>query len=446
VAACIEGQRLNRKEFAKRRRQLMRMVGKGGIAILPASQVKVRNRDVEYYYRQDSDFYYLTGFAEPEAVAVLAPGRSSGEYILFCRERDPKREVWDGRRVGPDGAVADFDADDAFPFSDIDEILPGIIEGCERVYYSIGKHPEFDQRLIGWVSELRGRGGGSHHTPDEFITLDHLLHDQRLYKSRAEISAMRRAAKLAARAHKRAMGVCRPGMHEFELEAEFQHEFRRNSMQMAYQPIVGSGPNACVLHYIDNDRQMMDGDLVLVDIGCEHDYYASDVTRTFPVNGRFSDAQRTIYEIVLEAHQAALDHIAPGRHWNEPHDAAVKVITRGLRRIGLLKGQLTSLIRKQAYKPYFMHRTGHWLGLDVHDVGDYKVADQWRLLEPGMTMTVEPGIYIADRSRGVPKRWWGIGVRIEDDVLVTRDGNEILTRDLPRQPDEVEALVGAAAG
>ena len=437
---------MNRKEFAKRRRQLMRMVGKGGIAILPASQIKMRNRDVEYNYRQDSDFYYLTGFPEPEAVAVLAPGRPGGEYILFCREKDPQREIWDGRRVGPNGAVDEFDADDAFPISDIDEILPGIIENCERVYYSIGIHPEFDQRLIGWVSDLRGRGGRSHHTPDEFITLDHLLHDQRLYKSRAEISAMRRAAKLAARAHKRAMGVCRPGMHEFELEAEFQHEFRRNSTQMAYQPIVGSGPNACVLHYVDNDRQMMDGDLVLVDIGCEHDYYASDVTRTFPVNGRFSDAQRTIYDIVLEAHQAALDNIAPGRHWNEPHDAAVKVITKGLRRIGLLKGQLTTLIRKQAYQPYFMHRTGHWLGLDVHDVGDYKVSDQWRLLEPGMVMTVEPGIYIADRARGVAKRWWGIGVRIEDDIVVTRDGNEVLTGDLPRQPDDVEALVGAALG
>ena len=437
---------MNRKEFAKRRRQLMRMVGKGGIAILPASQIKMRNRDVEYNYRQDSDFYYLTGFPEPEAVAVLAPGRPGGEYILFCREKDPQREIWDGRRVGPNGAVDEFDADDAFPISDIDEILPGIIENCERVYYSIGIHPEFDQRLIGWVSDLRGRGGRSHHTPDEFITLDHLLHDQRLYKSRAEISAMRRAAKLAARAHKRAMGVCRPGMHEFELEAEFQHEFRRNSTQMAYQPIVGSGPNACVLHYVDNDRQMMDGDLVLVDIGCEHDYYASDVTRTFPVNGRFSDAQRTIYDIVLEAHQAALDNIAPGRHWNEPHDAAVKVITKGLRRIGLLKGQLTTLIRKQAYQPYFMHRTGHWLGLDVHDVGDYKVSDQWRLLEPGMVMTVEPGIYIADRARGVAKRWWGIGVRIEDDILVTRDGNEVLTGDLPRQADDVEALVGAALG
>lgn len=422
----------------------MRMVGKGGIAILPASQVKVRNRDVEYYYRQDSDFYYLTGFAEPEAVAVLVPGRANGEYILFCRDRDPQREIWDGNRAGTEGAVSEYGADDAFPITDIDDILPGIIEDCERVYYSIGIHTDFDKRLIGWVSDLRGRSRSAHHTPDEFITLDHLLHDQRLYKSRAEISAMRKAAKLTVRAHRRAMSICRPGMHEFELEAEFQHEFRRRSTHMAYQPIVGSGANACILHYVDNSRRMEDGDLVLVDIGCENDYYASDVTRTFPVNGRFTGAQRAIYDIVLAAHEAALDRIGPGQHWNEPHDAAVREITLGLRRLGLLKGNLTSLIKKKAYQRFFMHRTGHWLGMDVHDVGDYKVSDQWRLLEPGMVMTVEPGIYIADHSRGVPKRWWGIGVRIEDDVLVTRDGHEILTRDLPRQPDEIEALVGAA--
>jgi Xaa-Pro aminopeptidase len=241
------------------------------------------------------------------------------------------------------------------------------------------------------------------------------------------------------------MAVCRPGKHEFEIEAEFQHEFRLNNTRMAYEPIVGSGDNACTLHYIDNNRQLQDGELVLIDAGCEFDYYASDVTRTFPVNGRFSDPQRAIYEIVLDAHQAALDHVGPGFHWNEPHDAAVKVITRGLRDIGLLKGTLAALIRDGAYQRFFMHRTGHWLGLDVHDVGDYKVADQWRLFEPGMVLTVEPGIYIADSSRGVAKRWWGIGIRIEDDVLVTKEGCEVLTRDLPRDPDEVEALVGIAA-
>ena len=433
------------KEFAKRRRQLMRMIGKGGIAIIPASLAKIRNHDVEYFYRQDSDFYYLTGFAEPEAVLVLVPGRLHGEFVLFCRERDPEREIWDGRRAGTSDAVTEYGADDAFPIADIDEILPGIIERCERVYYAMGLHPDFDQRLIGWVSALRDPGSSGGPAPDQFITPGHMLHDLRLYKSRAEISRMRRAAKIAVRAHKRAMAICRPGMHEYELEAELQHEFRRNSARTAYLPIVGSGPNACTLHYIENGRQMKDGDLVLIDAGCEYDYYASDVTRTFPVNGRFTDEQRAIYDIVLEAHGAALASITPGRHWNEPHDAAVKAITRGLQRIGLLKGRLPALIRNGAYRRFFMHRTGHWLGMDVHDVGDYKVSGHWRMLEPGMIMTVEPGIYIAEDSRGVPKRWRGIGIRIEDDVLVTRDGYEILTGDLPTAPEEIEALVGASA-
>jgi Xaa-Pro aminopeptidase len=435
---------MNAKEFAKRRRQLMRMMGKGGIAILPAALAKLRNRDVEYQYRQDSDFFYLTGFAEPESVAVLVPGRSGGEYLVFCRERDPDRETWDGRRLGPQGVVDELGVDDAFPITDIDEILPGIIEQCERVYYTVGAHPDFDHRLIGWITALRERGRAGVHTPDEFIALDHLLHDLRLYKSRAEISALRKAARIAVRAHRRAMAICRTGMHEFEIEAELVHEFRRHGAHTSYLPIVGSGPNSCTLHYNENDRLMEDGDLLLVDAGCEYDYYASDITRTYPVNGRFTREQRVIYEIVLEAQDAAMNSVSPGQHWNDPHEAAVKAITRGLRDAGLLKGRLPTLIRKGEYKPFFMHRTGHWLGMDVHDVGDYKVADHWRLLETGMVMTVEPGIYIAPGTRGVPKRWWGIGVRIEDDVLVTRDGCELLTTGLPRTADEVEALVGAA--
>ena len=422
----------------------MRMMGKGGIAVLPASPARKRNRDSEYFYRQDSDFHYLTGFDEPEAVALLVPGRPNGEFVLFCRERDPERAVWDGQRAGTEGAVGQYGADDAFPISDIDEILPGIIEQCERVYYTLGTHPDFDSRLIGWVASLRDKGSSADHTPDEFIGLDHMLHDLRLFKSRAEISAMRRSARIAAGAHRRAMSVCRPGMYEYELEAEFQHEFRRQGLYMSYLPIVGSGANACTLHYIENNRRIEDGDLVLIDIGCEYDYYASDVTRTFPANGRFTEEQRAIYDIVLEAHDAALECIAPGCHWNDPHEAAVKAITRGLRSVGLLKGRLPTLIRDGAYRRFFMHRTGHWLGLDVHDVGDYKVSDHWRLLEPGMTMTVEPGIYIAPGSRGVPKRWWGIGVRIEDDVAVTKDGHEVLTRDLPTRPEDIETLVGAA--
>jgi len=421
----------------------MRMIGKGGVAILPAAPTRYRNRDVEYEFRQDSDFYYLTGFNEPEAVAVLVPGRPEGEFLLFCRERDPQQEIWHGKLAGTDDAIAENGADDAFPISDVDEILPGVIEQCERVYYSIGTHSDFDQRLIGWVNSLRDRGSSRGHTPDEFIALDHMLHDLRLYKSRAEISTMRKAAKLTVKAHKRAMSVCQPGLYEYELEAEYQHQFRQHDARMAYQPIVGSGLNACTLHYIRNNCQMKDGDLVLVDIGCEYDSYASDVTRTFPVNGRFSPEQRAIYEIVLEAQQAALSMIEPGNHWNEPHEAAVKVVTRGLRDLGLLKGKLPALIKQGACREFFMHRTGHWLGMDVHDVGDYKISDHWRLLEPGMVMTVEPGIYIAGDCRRVPRKWRGIGVRIEDDVVVTREGHDVLTRDLPSSVDDIEALVGS---
>lgn len=435
---------MNPDEFSRRRRQLMRMMGKGSIAILPASLPRLRNRDVQYPYRQDSDFYYLTGFGEPDSVAVLVPGRPGGEYLLFCRDRDPEQETWDGARAGPQNAVATFGADEAFPVTAADEVLPRILAECERVFYTMGTHPEFDQRLIGWVSALRSRGGTGTHTPDEFIALDHLLHDLRLYKSRDEVTAMRRAARIAVQAHRRAMSICRPGLFEYQIEAEFMHEFRTHGARPSYLPIVGSGPNSCVLHYHANDRRLEDGDLLLVDAGCEFDYYASDVTRTYPVNGRYSAEQRAIYEVVLEAHEAALAGVAPGNLWSEPHEAAVRTVTKGLKRLGLLDGSVASLIRNRAYQKFFMHRTGHWLGMDVHDVGDYKIADQWRVLEPGMALTVEPGVYIPPGTRGVPKRWWNIGVRIEDDVLVTRDGSEVLTRDLPRDPDMVEAMIGAS--
>ncbi len=431
---------MNSNEFSRRRRQLARMVGPGGIAILPAAPVRMRTRDVEYRYRQDSDFYYLTGFAEPEAVAVLAPGRDSGEYLMFCRERDPEKEIWDGRRAGPAGAVEDYGADDAFPIDDIDDILPGIIESCTRVYYTMGVYPEFDSRIADWINSLRSRESKGVHTPQEFVALDHILHDMRLYKSRAEISAMRRAAKVAVGAHKQAMRAVRPGMYEYEVEAEFVHEFRRHNAWPSYSPIVAAGANACTLHYVDNNARLEDGDLLLIDAGCELDYYASDITRTFPVSGRFTPEQRAIYEIVLEAQLAAIDKIRRDNHWDEPHDAAVRVITKGLRKLKLLDGSLPRLIRDQAYKPFFMHKTGHWLGMDVHDVGDYKVGDEWRLLEPGMVTTVEPGIYVP-ASRKIPARWRGIGVRIEDDVAVTNKGPDVLSKNLPREPDAIESLM-----
>ena len=428
------------EEFARRRTQLAKMVGEGGVAILPAAPVRMRSRDVEYRYRQDSDFYYLTGFAEPDAVAVLVPGRPSGEFLLFCRERDPDKELWDGSRAGPDGAIEQFAADDAFPIDDIDDILPGILESCSRVYYTMGMYSDFDARIAEWVNALRGRESRGVHTPQEFVALDHLLHDMRLYKSRAEIKAMRRAAKVAVKAHERAMRTVRPGLFEYEVEAEFRHEFRRNDAWVSYSPIVGGGANTCTLHYVGNNSELSDGDLLLIDAGCELDYYASDITRTMPVNGKFSPEQRSVYEIVLEAQYAAIEATRKGNHWNEPHDAAVRIITRGLKSLGLLEGSVEQLIDDAAYAEFFMHRTGHWLGMDVHDVGDYKVGDQWRLLEPGMVMTVEPGIYIPAKSR-IPTRYHNIGIRIEDDVLVTSNGADVLSKGLAKEIDAVEAMM-----
>lgn len=436
--------RMKPTEFARRRRQLMQMMGPESIAIVPAAQERVRNNDTHYPYRQDSDFRYLTGFPEPEAVAVLIPGRKQGEYVLFNRERDPAMETWNGRRAGQDGAVTEYGADDAFPIGDIDDILPGLLEQVDRVFYTMGSHPEFDQRLIGWVNHLRAQVRKGTHTPAEFVSLELVLHDMRLVKSRAEIAAMRRAAKVAAGAHKRAMGFARPGRWEYEVEAEFLHEFRRHGGEPAYNSIVGSGANACVLHYVENDAQLKDGDLILIDAGAEIDGYASDITRTFPVNGRFTDEQRAIYELVLAAQAAAIDKVRPGNHWNDPHDAAVRTLTQGLVKLGLLKGPASKAIKAGSYRKFYMHRTGHWIGMDVHDVGDYKVEDQWRVLEPGMVLTVEPGLYIAPGTKGVPKRWWGIGVRIEDDVLITRGEPDVLSADVPKEPDEVEALVRAA--
>ena len=434
---------MNTKDFERRRRQLMRMVGTGGIAILPAAPVRKRSRDVEYNYRQDSDFFYLTGFTEPDAVAVLVPGRPQGEYLLFCRERDPDRELWDGSRAGQDGAVADFGADDAFPIDDIDDIIPGLIEGCSRVYYTMGMYADFDTHVADWVNSLRSGLSRGVHTPQEFVALDHLLHDMRLYKSRSEISAMRKSAKIAVAAHKRAMQMTRPGLFEYEVEAEFRLEFRRNGAWTSYNPIVGGGANACTLHYVENSAELKDGDLLLIDAGCELDYYASDITRTFPVNGRFNAEQRAVYEIVLEAQTAAIEKTVKGNHWNDPHDAAVRVITRGLRDLGLLEGKLPKLIKDGAYRPFYMHRTGHWIGIDVHDVGDYKVGDEWRVLEPGMVTTVEPGIYIPNK-RNIPKAFRNIGVRIEDDVAITAKGPDVLSKGLPSEPDAIEALMNTA--
>jgi Xaa-Pro aminopeptidase len=435
---------IGRDEYARRRRQLMKLMGRDSIAILPAAPVRSRNNDVEYAYRQDSDFHYVTGFPEPEAVAVLVPGREQGEFVLFVRERDPLRETWNGRRAGPDGAVRDYGADDAFPIADIDEILPGLMENRARVCYTVGVNRDFDQRVVGWVNGLRATARHGRHPPHEIAALEHFLHDMRLFKSRAEADLMRESARIAARAHVRAMRYCRPGRHEYEIMAELVHEFRRANADTSYHPIVGGGANGCILHYHENDAELRDGELLLIDAGCELECYASDVTRTFPVNGRFSPEQRALYELVLEANVAAIAQVKPGNHWNLPHETAVTTLTAGLVKLGLLKGKVPALVKSEAYRKFYMHRTGHWLGMDVHDVGDYKLGDEWRVLEPGMVLTVEPGIYIPAGTKGVPKRFQNIGIRIEDDVLVTKDGREVLSADVPKDVASIEALMAAA--
>ena len=422
---------MDNKEFVRRRRQFMRMIGKDSIAILPAAPVRHRNGGIEYAYRQDSHFHYLTGFPEPEAVAVLIPGRTQAEYVLFVRERDAVRESWDGPRSGTDGAVERYGADDAFPIADIDEILPGLIEQRSRVVYEMGTHHELDPHVAAWGAER------------EFVALNHVLDDMRLYKSRAEQGSLRRAATIAVGAHRRAMRFARPGRMEYEVMAEVQHEFRSHNAELSYTPIVAGGANSCVMHYRDNDQRLNEGDLLLLDAGCEHDYYASDITRTLPVGGRFSPAQRAVYDVVLEAQAAAIHKVRVGNHWNEPHEAAVRAITQGLVRLGLLTGPLARLIKQRAYLPFFPHRTGHWLGIDVHDVGDYKVGGEWRVLEAGMALTVEPGIYLRP-GRGIPKEFWNIGIRIEDDVLVTSGGPDVLTAALEKTPEAVERLASAA--
>ena len=435
---------ISKSEFARRRKQLMAQMEPNSIAIIPSAREQVRSRDTEFPFRQDSDFHYLSGFDEPEAVLVLVPGRRHGQFIVFCRERDPAMELWNGYRAGPEGVCKRHGADDAFPVGDIDDILPGLIEGRERVYYSMGRSADFDQKIMSWVNSIRGKEASGAVPPGEFTDLDHMLHEQRLYKSAAELRLMRRAGQITVRAHKRAMRRCRAGIYEYQLEAELQHEFAQGGARhAAYNSIVGGGDNACILHYVENSSKLRDGDLVLIDAGCELESYAADVTRTFPVNGRFSREQQALYELVLRAQAAAIEQVKPGNHWNQPHDASVRVITQGLVELGLLKGRVANLLKRQAYRSFYMHRVGHWLGLDVHDVGDYRVGGEWRVLEPGMVMTVEPGLYVSPDNTKVAKKWRGIGIRIEDNVIVTDEGCEVITSGLPKTVEEIEALMAA---
>jgi Xaa-Pro aminopeptidase len=435
-------------EYQRRRRALMSLMSEGSIAVLPAAGQRFRNRDTEYPFRQDSDFYYLTGFSEPDAVLVLAPGRRHGEVILFCREREPRIERYDGERIGPERAVQRLNVDDAFPVNDIEEILPGMLEGRERIYITLGEYPEFDNRLMHWVTTIRAREAGGAIPPGEFVALKHLLHEQRLYKSAAELRIMREAARITCDAHQRVMVRCEPGMTETQLEAELIHEFMVNGARTpAYPCIVGSGNNACTLHYVQNSAVMKKGDLVLIDAGCEFQHYAADVTRTIPVSGSFSRSQQALYEVVLEANRQAIDMCRPGVTFIQPHDRALTVMVEGLVSLNLLQGDVGELIAEEAYQAFCPHRSSHWLGSDVHDVGDYRVDGAWRGLQPGMVLTIEPGIYIPDdeTTAHLPPRWRGIGIRIEDDVVITNNGREVLTDTAPKAVDDVVRAMGRGA-
>ncbi len=426
--------------FRARRERLLAAMG-AGIAIVPTAPERLRNRDSDYLYRFDSYFYYLSGFPEPEAVLVLVAG-AAPKTMLFCREKHPERELWDGRRYGPEAAREAFGVDEALPIGALDEQLPQLMANQPALHYAPGMDPAWDARVMGWLNKVRAMTRTGVTAPAEIRDLRVTLDEMRLVKDEHEIELMRRAAKISAGAHVRAMRTTHPGRMEYEIEAELLYEFRRHGSQFpAYWPIVASGPNACVLHYRENDRRMENGDLLLIDAGCELDGYASDITRTFPVNGRFSGPQRDVYELVLASQAAAIAAVKPGTPWNAPHDAAVKVLAQGFVDLKLCEGPVERVLETEDYKRFYMHRTGHWLGLDVHDAGEYKAGGEWRPLAPGMMLTVEPGCYIRP-AENVPESFWHIGVRIEDDALVTADGCEIITAAAPKSIDAIEALMG----
>ena len=420
----------------------MRRAGEDSIIIMQAAPARIRNNDAHYAYRQDSDFLYLTGFREHDALLVMIPGEE-GESILFCRERDPTREMWDGKMVGLEGAVKEYGMDQAWDISEMEQRLKDMLPDRERIYYDLGRDPLFDQRMIGWLNELRGVARKTYHAPEEIHALHDMLHDMRVYKSREELAVMRKSAKVAIEAHEIAMRTCVPGMNEADIHAGLMHTFIQNHCEASYLPIVAGGATACVLHYISNDEELRDGDLLLIDAGAELDGYASDITRTFPVNGRFTPEQRALYDVVLEAQLQAIDAARAGKQWQHVHDTAVRVATEGMVELGILKGAVDDLIESEAFKRFYVHNTGHWLGLDVHDVGEYTIDGHSRELEPGMVLTVEPGIYIPPDTEDVEAHWRGMGIRIEDDVAVTRDAPRVLTDGLAKTADEIEALMAA---
>lgn len=432
---------INMSEYAKRRKELMKFVAPSSIVIVPSANEMIRNGDTHYSFRQNSDFYYLTGFNEPEAIAVLIPRKNKIEFILFNRVRDKTREIWDGPRAGQEGAKEIYGADESYPYEDFATKLPELVD-CETIYYPVGKNHALDHLITTSMNTLRAKIRGGVRSPLAIVDVAQLLSEMRLIKSKAEIAVMQKAADISVAAHERAMRACKPGMYEYQLEAELMQEFINQGARFpAYGSIVGAGKNSCVLHYVENRDKIKNGDIVLIDAGCEYENYASDITRTFPANGKFTGEQRAIYELVLEAQLAAIKEIKPGISFTKPQDIVVKIITQGLVDLGILKGRVSDLIEQKAYFDFYMHRSGHWLGLDVHDVGVYGNGIKWRNLESGMALTVEPGIYISETIKGVHKRWHNIGVRIEDDVVVTATGNHVLTNKLVKKANDIEALM-----
>lgn len=429
-------------QFVRRRHELASAI-KFGIAVIPTAAERIRNKDAHFPYRFDSYFHYLTGFNEPESVVVVIGGKPS-RSILFCRAKHEEREIWDGFRYGPEEAKTQFNFDDTFAIDEIDKILPQLIENKDAIFTPIGIESNWDNKMMGWLNKTRSRAREGIAAPTSLIDVREILDEMRLIKDPDELDVMRRAAKISAEAHVNAMLATKPEKYEYEIEAELLYHFKKNGSQFpAYTSIVAGGKNACVLHYIENNAVLNDGDLLLIDAGCELDGYASDITRTFPVSGKFSGPQRMIYELVLDAQQAAMEATSRGNSWQAPHDAATKVLAQGFIDLKLCHGSLDKVLENREYSRYYMHRTGHWLGRDVHDVGNYKDDGQWRSLEPGMVLTIEPGCYIRS-APDIPEQFWNIGIRIEDDAIVNQDsGCEIITSGVPKTINDIESLMSA---
>ena len=436
--------KLTQADFQERRDRLAEEMGPHSIAIIATSPVAMRNRDADYKFRADSSFFYLTGFAEPEAVAIIETFESIDEgytYSLFCRERDREMEIWHGYRAGVDGAVEDYDADEAYAIDLLDEEIIEKLLNKQKLFYRMGQQADFDARVAKWIAEANGESRKGTSAPAQVIQLDRILDEMRLHKSTQEIELMQIASTISAQAHTRAMQAVKPGMMEYALEAELNYIFGQNGCVPSYNSIVGGGENGCILHYVENDKVLKDGDLVLIDAACEYQLYASDITRTFPVNGKFSPEQKALYEVVLKAQLAAIDAVRIGNSYKEPHRIAVRILVQGLLDLGLMQGDIEQIIESESFHQFYMHGTGHWLGMDVHDVGSYKIEGEWRAYEEGMAVTVEPGLYIAPDDETVDVKWRGIGIRIEDDVVVTKNGPRVLTAAVVKTVEEIEALM-----